>query len=141
MLADDITSPGSLSPDDLWRRYFDAVRAAANTAGPDRLREETDLDEATIDALLDDDIDRLTLSDAAAILAIEDGDDPTRQLEAVRDRLLFDMSTAILDVDALAADLALDLDSQEIQRRVEGREPMTLEEYAHIRLRIARGLR
>lgn len=141
MLADDITSPGTLSPDDLWRRYFDAVRAAASTAGPDRLGKETDLDEVTIDAILDDDVDGLLLSDAAAILAIEDGHDPTRQLEAVLDRLLFDMSTAILDVDALAADLALDLDPQEIQRRVEGREPMTLEEYAHIRLRIARGLR
>lgn len=141
MLADDIATPEVLTPNDLWRRYVDAVAEAADAAGADAVAEVTDLESGTVEALFAGEPVDLTLADAAAILALRDGSDPDRELEAVRDRLLFDMSTAILDVEALAADLALDLDPQEVQRRVEGREPMSLEEYAHIRLRIARGLR
>ncbi|MDX1747029.1 MAG: DUF5791 family protein [Halobacteriales archaeon] len=141
MLADDISSPADRSPEDLLRDYTDAVRAAATSAGREAVLSATALDGDTVEALIDGEEVDLSLPDAAAILTLEDETDADQLLESVRDRLLFDMSTAILDVEALAGDLALDLNPQEIQRRVEGREPMTLEEYAHIRLRIARGLR
>ena len=143
MLADDIESPEALTPAELTRRYVAAVAAAVEVAGRDRVQRTADLDDEALDALRSGDGSELTVADAAAVLALTDGShDASSVIEAVRDRLLFDMSMAILDVEALAADLdgALDLDPQEIQRRVEGRTPMTLEEYAHIRLRIAREL-
>jgi hypothetical protein len=40
------------------------------------------------------------------------------------------MSAAVLDVEAVAAGVGRELEPKEIQQKVEGRHPMTLDEYA-----------
>ena len=42
------------------------------------------------------------------------------------------MSSAMLNVDQIAADVEGDLDPKEVQGKVEGRHPMTLAEYARL---------
>jgi hypothetical protein len=40
------------------------------------------------------------------------------------------MTTAVLDVDTIGAEIDADLDGKQIQQKIEGRAPMTLDEYA-----------
>ncbi len=42
------------------------------------------------------------------------------------------MTTAVLDVDAVAAELAVNLTGQEVQQAIEGRATLTLDELAAI---------
>jgi hypothetical protein len=75
----------------------------------------------------------LTVEAAAAILGTDPDlpDGETVAAEA-RDLLLLGMTTAVVDVDAVAAGLDIDIDPKEVQQKVEGRHPMTLAEYAHV---------
>ena len=73
------------------------------------------------------------LTAAAALAALNDD---TPDAEAIvletRDHLLMGMTTAVLDVDAVAAELDADLTGQEVQQAIEGRIDMTLPELAAI---------
>ena len=66
---------------------------------------------------------------------------PQLDREAARqellDRLRIEMINAVVDVDMLAAALPMEWSPVELRRRIEGRESMTLAEYAHIRITIA----
>lgn len=137
MLADEIESPRELSPRELLRRYEDRLAAVVGSTGTDRVRGETGLAEETIDGIAAGEAADVELEDVAAVLAVDGDADPETLLAAVRDRLMLEMSSAAINIDVVAVDLDLDLDAKEIQAMMEGRQPMTLEEYAVIRQYVA----
>jgi len=108
-------------------------RRVIETVGVDTTVADTDLDGDTVEAVVDGETDDLTLTEAADIAAL---DDDAPDAEAIvletRDHLLMGMTTAVLDVDAVAAELDADLTGQEVQQAVEGRIAMTLPELAAI---------
>lgn len=109
--------------------------------GVDRVADETDVESERLRALLDGESPTLTMDEAAAILALDDDAPPADVVRAeIEDDLLLGMTTAVLDVDTLAANLDIDADlsGKEVHQRVEGRAPMTVEEYAGIRSVIER---
>ena len=79
----------------------------------------------------------LRVETVARILAHHDDRDPEFVHADLLDRILLEMTNAVVDVDALASRLGLAMTAKEIQRRIEGREPMRLAEYATIRHAIA----
>ena len=143
-VADDAAD---LSPDGLRVAYEDHLRTVLNTVGVDTAEAETALDRATLEAVADGDVTDgdtpdgdtdsdaadLILSDAAAIAALaDDAPDAEAIVLETRDHLLMGMTTAVLDVDAIAANLTVDLTGQEVQQAIEGRIEMTLPELAAI---------
>ena len=122
-----------LTPESLVAGYADRLTATLETVGIDTAADETGLDRTTLSAVADGDVDTLSLTDAAAILALSES---TPDSEAIvletRDHLLMGMTTAVLDVDAVAAELDVDLTGQEVQQAIEGRATLTLEELAAI---------
>jgi hypothetical protein len=80
----------------------------------------------------------LTVSEAASVLALEEGaPDATAIRQESLDHLLMGMTTAVLDVEALAANASLDLPPTGVQQRIEGRAEMTLREYADLHAVVA----
>lgn len=133
MLTEPIEAPGETSPAEVLSRYRAALSDAVAAAGTERVVGSTDLDPATVSAIESGDPVDVDLRDAAVIFALGDGTpDAEALLGEVRDRLLLDMSSAMLDVERIAADVDGDLDPKEVQGKVEGRHPMTLAEYARI---------
>ncbi|WP_458206721.1 DUF5791 family protein [Haladaptatus sp. NG-SE-30] len=101
------------------------------SVGTDDVVEQTALDREMVESIADGDAPETTLEDAAAILATSDDAPPKDDiLLEVRDHLLMGMTTALLDVDTLASAIDGDLGPRAIQQKIEGRAPMTLEEYA-----------
>lgn len=133
MLAEPIADPEATTPTELLERYESALADVVDSRGTDAVAEATDLDAETVDAVAAGDAGDLDLRDAATILALRDGSpDADALLTEVRDHLLLSMSSAVLTVDHVAADVEGDMDPKEIQGKVEGRHPMTLAEYARI---------
>lgn len=131
MFHELVENPGDRSPEELYERYVDELRAAIETAGIDDVAAETDVDEETLRALVDGDDAEVTLEEAASILAANDGNRDPDEIETVsRDALLMGMSMAVLDVEALASGIGGELEPREIQSKAEGRFPMTLREFA-----------
>lgn len=120
----------------LLAAYERLVRDAAAAAGRDRVASETPVDEGTAAALADDDGSAdaagLSVTDAAAILALDADRDADTILFELRDHLLMGMTTAVLDVDTLAGAIDADLTGQEVQQALEGRTEMTLAQLAEI---------
>ncbi|KAB1189166.1 MULTISPECIES: DUF5791 family protein [Haloferax] len=134
MLYDAVAQPGTVSPDELRAAYEDELRAVVDTAGADVAADAADVSEDH----LTNDVLELTLEQAAAILALADENpDADAIVWEFRDHLLMGMTTGILDVDTLAAEVDLDLSGQEIQQAIEGRTPATLDELAAIHHAIA----
>jgi hypothetical protein len=120
------------SPEALLARYADRLTAAIETVGADELR-TAGVEDAALEAIRDREIAALTLEDAATVVgAVSDDPDSEAILAMARDELLMGMTTAVLDVDALAARIDADLGPRAIQQRIEGRTEMTLAEYAQI---------
>lgn len=141
MLYDEIDDPESVTPVGLRERYEAELVEVVESVGVDRVVAETDLDEDTVTALSQGESPSVDLSEAAAVLALQ-SDAPSADailLEA-RDQLLMGMSMAVLDVDALAADLDGELSAKQLQQKIEGRAPMTLAEYATVHHCIARNV-
>ncbi len=106
--------------------------------GVDAVVERTDVDREVVAGLADGAAPELTVEDAAAILATaEDAPAKDAIVAEVRDHLLMGMTTAVLDVDSLAAELDEDVEARTVQQMVEGRREMTLAEYARIHHAIA----
>jgi hypothetical protein len=139
MLYEEVEDADEITAAELRRRYEEAVATAVEAVGVGPAAEATGVDPDRLEALLAGETVELTVREAAAALAAG-GDYPDAEtivLEA-RDQLLLGMSAAVLDVDALAAALEGDLEAREIQQKIEGRQPMTLAEYARISHLVAR---
>lgn len=120
-----------LSPSELRAAYDEALREVIETVGAEAVSRETDIDLATVEAIADGESPDITLSEAVSILGLgEDLPDREGILVEARDILLMGMSTAVLDVEAIASGIDDALDPKEIQQKVEGRYPMQLDEYA-----------
>ena len=150
------------TPAELWRSYVEELAGTTERVGAETVREETALDRETIDALVERDVstlaagesmdlvenesiagasgDRapLSLQDACEIAALraEQPDAETILTEAC-EHLLLGMSTAVLDVETLATEVALDLEPKEIQQKLERRAPMSFEEFVQLQFAIA----
>ncbi|WP_121742447.1 DUF5791 family protein [Natronorubrum halophilum] len=128
------------SPAALRAEYDEDLRAIVEQRGPDAVADRTDVDRETVDALLEGGSPDLTLVEAAQIQALEDGEpDPDEMVTIACEHLLLGMSTAVLDVDAIESEVALEMDAKEIQQKIERRAPMSLEEFVHVQYVIADG--
>lgn len=137
MLRGRFESAGQLSPEELHSRYVDLLAETVEAVGIERVAEQSGIDRESTEHLADGVDPELTVEAAATILAT-DGELPdadTIEAEA-RDILLIGMSVAVLDVEALASAVDGELEPGEIQGKVEGRYPMTLDEYALVHQRI-----
>jgi hypothetical protein len=133
MLEEPLESPGETSPEELLARYESALADVVSDEGVDAVVGATDLDAGTVESVASGEAADIDLRDAAAILAVCEGSaEASTILSEVRDHLLLSMSSAMLDVDRIAADLEGDVDAREVQGKVEGRHPMTLAEYARL---------
>lgn len=132
MLGDEIGDP-PVSPTAARDRLLAAVRDVVESAGRERIEAETDVAPETVSAVAAGGDGSIPLAEAAAILAIEaESRSGEAILEAAREELLLSMSTAMLDVDTLAGRLEGDLDPSAIQAKLEGRFPMTVDEYGRL---------
>lgn len=112
--------------------YETLVRDAIEAVGVDTVVSETDLDRETVTALAEGDSRELSVEEAAAVIALDADRDAETIVFELRDHLLMGMTTAVLDVDTIAAESDADMDAKEIQQKIEGRMPMPLSEYARL---------
>ena len=137
MLYDEIEDPESVSPAELRAEYLSELAAVIDEIGVDEVASESGVARETVEAIAAGEEPTVELTDAAAILATDDETPPEDAiLLETRDHLLMGMTTAVLDVDTIAADMD-DMDAKEIQQKIEGRAPMTLAEYARLHRFIA----
>jgi hypothetical protein len=124
--ADEVTPAALLAA-------FEALlsEAVAET-GRERMADETDVDEASIEAVDAGDVSGISVTNAAAIVAVTADRDADTVVAELRDHLLMGMATAVLDVDTLAAAIDADLTGQEVQQALEGRAGMTVGQLAEI---------
>ncbi len=125
-------------PEALRNEYDTDLAAVVETAGIERAERETSVDRDRLEALLEGASPSLSLAEASELLALE-GDQPdaeTIRIEAC-EHLLLGMSTAVLDVETLAAELELELDPKEIQQKLERRSPTTFDEFVRIQHAVA----
>jgi hypothetical protein len=133
MLTGRFPDAGEQPPEQLLEDYQDVLHTVLDEHGIETVAAESGLDESVLDGLADGDASELTLEDAAAVLAVAEAyPDADTVVTEARDILLLGMTTAVMDVDSVAAELGGDLDPKEIQQKVEGRHPITLGEYARI---------
>jgi hypothetical protein len=130
MFHELVDEPADRTPAELHERYTDELAATVEAGGVESVAAESGLEESTLRALLAGEAPELTLQEASAILATaEDTPDPETIATLARDELLMGMTTAVLDVEAVASGIDGRLEAREIQSKVEGRFPMTLEEF------------
>ena len=123
--------PGERTPEELHERYAAELREAIEARGVDEVADESDVDAATLEDLLEGEAPELTLEEAASILAVPEGNPDAETIATLsRDALLMGMTTAVLDVEAVESGIEGELEAREIQSKVEGRFPMTLREFA-----------
>ncbi|GAB7094893.1 DUF5791 family protein [Halolamina litorea] len=133
MLHDVAEAGEELSPSALRATYFAELAAVVAELGVDTVVGATGLDRDTVAALADGDEPELTLEEAAAVLALEDGAPDAESIAwEARDHVLMGMSAAVVDVDTIARETDLDLDGKEIQQLIEGRLPATLAQFAAV---------
>lgn len=138
MLTDEIADPEATAPADLREQYLAALTAVVEERGVEAVVAETDLDEARVEAVLSGDADDVTLDEAAAVLACSpDYPEADDYLLELRDHLMLQMSSAVVDVESLRRGIETDLDAKELQQKVEGRREMTLDEYARVTRHLA----
>lgn len=133
MLYRDLDGSEAESPEDLRRQYEAELAGVLDSVGVESTTEETGIETDRLEALVAGDSPKITVEEACEILAL-DPEEPDAEIvrAEIEDRLLLGMTTAVLDVDTIAANLDSDLSGKEVHQRVEGRAPMTLAEYAEI---------
>lgn len=131
MLRTEFPEAGEQSPEALLSAYGSVLVATVESVGADTVAETAELDRETVDAVADGDVADLSLEDAMAVLATDPDRPAADALQAeAQDILLMGMTTAVMDVEALASGIDSQLEPKEIQQKIEGRYPMTMEEYA-----------
>jgi len=122
-----------LTPAALETAYTEQLSSTISSAGIDTVVSETGLDADVIAAVANGDTAELAVTDAAAILAVsKETPDADAIVFELRDHILLGMTTAVLDVDTIAANVDLDLTGQEIQQAIEGRTEMKVAQLAAI---------
>lgn len=140
MLYDAVDDPGDRSPAELLAAYRRELASVVDSRGVEAVAAESGVDRSTLRSLQSGDPADLSVEAAAAILATADGrPEADAIVYEIRDHLLLGMSTAVLDVDAIAAELEADLTGQEVQQALEGRTRFTLEQLAEVQAAIERG--
>lgn len=132
MLVHEISDPDAVSPAEVRAEYEAALATILEDVGIETAATETSVAESTLETLLAGGEPEITVEQAAEILALSDTypDAETFLLE-IRDSVMLGMSSAVLDVDAMEAGLPLDIEARDVQQKIEGRQDMTLAEYAH----------
>jgi len=133
MLQDAAAQLSDPSPSALQTAYVELLQSTVETVGIETVADETGLEADRLDAILTGEKPDLTVEEAAAILAVDpDRPDADAIVFELRDHLLMGMTTAVLDVDTIAANIDVDLTAQEVQQAIEGRIEMTLPQLAAI---------
>jgi len=118
--------------------WTDAARAALTDAGAGAVREATDAEAATLEAIQAGEIEAISLETVAGVLACAPDQPDADVIDAeARDRLLMGMTRAVLDVDRLARLVETDRTATELQQAIEGRAPLPMGEFASLRAAIA----
>jgi hypothetical protein len=135
MLYDALAEPDGATPGDLLEAYAAELAAALDGTDPAAVAAEIDVDESAVAAMAAGDADAIAavrLADAAAVLEREEGVLAEDIAFEVRDHVMMEMVTAILDVDTIAAEIDADLTGQEVQQALEGRTRLALGELAEM---------
>jgi len=128
-----------MAPSDLRAEYDADLAATVEAVGVETAADRSGVDRATVAALVAGDRPDLSLPDAAAVAALDDDRPDAETVEEMAcEHLLLGMSTGVMDVDALATEVDLDLDPKELQQKLERRAPMRFDEFVHIQHAIAR---
>ncbi|WP_424000042.1 DUF5791 family protein [Haloarcula salina] len=131
MLRGEFPEAGEQSPEALLAAYATVLGETVDSVGVDAVVESSGLDRSVVAAFADGDVADRTLEEAVAVLATDPDRPDADALQAeAQDILLMGMTTAVMDVESLASDLDDRLEPKEIQQKIEGRFPITLEEYA-----------
>ncbi len=119
------------TPEALAAHYHNQFAEVVTAVGREQAVTTTGIDATRLAALESGD-PALSLEEAAALVALEEGEpDPETVVEIACEHLLLGMSMAVLDVEALASRLELELDAKEIQQKLERRAPMTFGEFVY----------
>lgn len=139
MLHEERTDVSGLDPGDLHAAHCSDLASIVEERGVETVAVETGVDGERLERLVSESAVDLPLSDAAAVQSLAPAAPDPEEIEAVAcDHLLLGMTTAVMDVEALAGAVDLDLTAKEIQQKVERRAPVTLEEFAHLQHAVAR---
>jgi len=138
VFTDDIAAPEETTDEAVRADYEATLAAVVEAEGVDAVAADSGVASEVLDALAAGESPELTVEEAAGVLGTSD-DYPVAEdlLLEVRDHLMLQMSSAVMDVEALASGLDDDYDAKEIQQKLEGRQPMTLAEYARIHRYVA----
>ena len=131
MLYDALPEADEPTPADLEAAYAADLGAVVDDHGRETVAAESGVDAETLSSFQTGEVGAATLSDAAAVLAV-DGADADAVVAEVRDDLLMGLSTAILDVDTVAVEIDTALDGREVRQALEGQIRLRLDELAAI---------
>jgi len=138
VFTDDIPDPEGTTDEAVRADYEATLAGVVEAAGVDDVAAASGVDPDVLGALADGESPELTVEEAAGVLAASTEYPPADALLAeVQDHLMLQMSSAVMDVEALASGLDDDYDAKELQQKLEGRQPMTLAEYARIHRYVA----
>ena len=129
MLVEEIED--DIDAQDLERRYRLGLADIVSAVGIDEAAERTGIDPDRLETIGEDG-SAFTVTEATAILSLVEDRTPEEIRRDVSDHLKLEMSSAVVDVDAIASALDGDLEPKDYQQMIEGRIPMPLSEYARI---------
>ncbi len=121
------------SPADLHVAYESLLANLLEDRDLETVAADTDVDSDVLEILQTGGSPELSVTEAAAIQALDDDTPDPETIETMAcEHLLLGMSSAVLDVEALERAVDLSLDAKEIQQKLERRAPMSLAEFAHL---------
>lgn len=124
--------PSETTPAQLTAAYRTHLAETVDRLGPDQVAAATQLDCRTLETLADG-RPPLTVADAAAILGVDPArPDPATLAAEARDLLVMRLAAAGLDVDAVAASVAVAVSPETLRGQLEGRQPFDLATYAAV---------
>lgn len=137
MLPSTFDTLDTTDPTVVHEAALDDLAAIIRESGIDPIATESGIDPVRLEAVLAGEDPTLSVGEAASIIAAAADATQDAVQAAIQDRLLMGMTTAVLDVDTLAASADLGLSGTEVHQKIEGRAPLTLEEFAHLAAVIA----